>query len=375
MKRKESRRIAAAGFRMPAEWEPHEATWLGWPHELTDWPGKFAPIPWVYAEIVRHLARVERVFLIVEDREAEERARGVLEKSGVQLDAVEFFHIPTDRGWMRDSGPIGVVEESANHGKHLSSRARSAVGPDEGSAVAFLNFAFNGWAKYDDYKKDARVVARANGRLKRHVVLPMHKGRRVVLEGGSIEVNGRGTLLTTEECLLSEVQQRNPGFARDDYAEIFRRYLGVTNVLWLKNGIAGDDTHGHVDDLARFVDETTVLTVVEHDRGEVNCAPLRQNLKLLRAMKDQDGKPLRVETLPMPEPVYFAGQRLPASYANFYVANKIVLVPTFNDPADRVALAKLASLFLDREIVPIYCRDLVLGLGTIHCMTQQQPHR
>jgi agmatine deiminase len=338
---------------MPAEWEPHEATWLGWPHELTDWPGKFAPIPWVYAEIVRHLARVERVFLIVEDREAEERARAVLEKSGVQLDAVEFFHIPTDRGWMRDSGPICTV---GPHGE-----------------IAYNNFMFNGWAKYDDYKKDARVVERANRRLKRRVVLPTHKGRRVVLEGGSIDVNGRGTLLTTDECLLSDVQQRNPGLTKDDYAEIFRRYLGVTNVLWLKNGVAGDDTHGHVDDLARFVDETTVVTVVEHDRGEVNCAPLRENLKLLRAMKEQDGKPLRVETLPMPEPVYFAGQRLPASYANFYVANKIVLVPTFNDPADRIALAKLASLFLDREIVPIYSRDLVLGLGTIHCMTQQQP--
>ena len=338
---------------MPAEWESHEATWLGWPHELTDWPGKFAPIPWVYAEIVRHLARVERVFLLVEDREAEERARGVLEKSGVQMDAVEFFHIPTDRGWMRDSGPICAVNARGE--------------------VLYNNFVFNGWAKYDDYKKDARVVERANRRLKQRVVLPMHKRRRVVLEGGSIDVNGRGTLLTTEECLLSEVQQRNPGFTKDDYAEIFRRYLGVTKVLWLKNGIAGDDTHGHVDDLARFVDETTVVTVIEHDPGEANYAPLRENLKLLRGTTDQDGKPLRVETLPMPEPVYFAGQRLPASYANFYVANKIVLVPTFNDPADRVALAKLASLFLDREIVPIYSRDLVLGLGTIHCMTQQQP--
>jgi len=298
--------------------------------------------------------RVERVFLIVEDRESEERARGVLEKSGVQMDAVEFLHVPTDRGWMRDSGPIGVLAGGQNAG-------------------ALLNFAFNGWAKYNDYKKDARVVERANRRLKQRVVLPMHKGRRVVLEGGSIDVNGRGTLLTTEECLLSDVQQRNPDFTKDDYAEIFRRYLGVTNVLWLKKGIAGDDTHGHVDDLARFVDETTVVTTIEHDPGEANYAPLRENLKLLRAMKDQDGKPLRVETLPMPEPVYFAGQRLPASYANFYVANKIVLVPVFNDPADRVALAKLASLFLDREIVPIYSRDLVLGLGTIHCMTQQVP--
>jgi agmatine deiminase len=378
MNRKKSRVAAPRStFRMPAEWEPHEATWLGWPHELTDWPGKFAPIPWVYAEIVRHLARVERVFLIVEDREAEERARAVLEKSGVQLDAVEFFHIPTDRGWMRDSGPIAVVPATKNVAQVVRPEGVGESGkasPHRAVANCMLDFAFNGWAKYDDYKKDARVVARANRRLKRRVVLPMHKGRRVVLEGGSIDVNGRGTLLTTEECLLGEVQQRNPGFTKDDYAEVFRRYLGVTNVLWLRNGIAGDDTHGHVDDLARFVDATTVVTMIEHDPGEANYAPLRENLKLLRAMKDQDGKPLRVETLPMPEPIYFAGQRLPASYANFYVANKIVLVPTFNDPADRIALAKLASLFLDREIVPIYSRDLVLGLGTIHCMTQQQPH-
>ncbi len=261
-----------------------------------------------------------------------------------------------------------------------------------------MNFAFNGWAKYDDYKKDAKVVARVatqmderrrakhlrrvrrGGPLRkqtsggpRSVILPEHKGRRVVLEGGSIEVNGRGTLLTTEECLLSSVQERNPGFTRDDYAEIFRRYLGVTNVLWLRKGIAGDDTHGHVDDLARFVDASTVVTVFEDDSTDANYEPLAENLALLKSMKDQDDQPLRVETLPMPEPVWFDGQRLPASYANFYVANKIVLVPTFNDPADRIALEKLGALFPDREIVPIYCRDLVLGLGTIHCMTQQLP--
>jgi agmatine deiminase len=347
-------------FRMPAEWEPHEATWLCWPHELTDWPGKFAPIPWVYAEIVRHLARAERVFLIVEDRESQRRAQSVLEKSGVPMEAVRFFHVPTDRGWMRDSGPIGVLPKLAK------SQTRSPQ-------PALLNFAFNGWAKYDNHKKDAAVVARLNRKLKARLVLPTHKGHRVVLEGGSIDVNGCGTLLTTEECLQSKIQQRNPGFSKDDYAEIFRQYLGVVNVLWLGNGIAGDDTHGHVDDLARFVDERTVVTVIENDCAEINYAPLRQNLEQLRAMKDQDGRPLRVETLPMPKPVYFAGQRLPASYANFYIANKIVLVPVFNDPADRVALTKLASLFADREIVPIYCRDLVLGLGTIHCMTQQVP--
>ncbi|MBZ5696293.1 MAG: agmatine deiminase family protein [Acidobacteriia bacterium] len=380
---------------MPAEWETHEATWLGWPHELTDWPGKFAPIPWAFAEIVRHLARVERVFLLVESAAAESRAKAVLRKAGADLDMVRFFRIPTDRGWMRDSGPIAVVEspaptvipnapvqfgaeESASGFEtvqQIPRRPRSGLArddsPQENSAL--LNFVFNGWAKYDDYKKDAKVVSRANAKLKRRVVLPEHKGRRVVLEGGAIDVNGSGTLLTTEECLLSKTQERNPGFTRDDYAEVFRRYFGATNVLWLKRGIAGDDTHGHVDDLARFVDPTTVVTAIEQDPAEDNYAPLQENFALLREMKDQDGRPLRVETLPMPAPVYFAGQRLPASYANFYIANGIVLVPTFNDPADRIALNTLAKLFPARKIVPIYCRDLVLGLGTIHCMTQQLP--
>jgi len=338
---------------MPAEWEPHEATWLGWPHELTDWPGKFAPIPWAFAEIVRHLSAVERVNLLVENRAAETRVRAILKKSGATLEAITFFHVATDRGWMRDSGPI-------------------AVRGDDGKQT-LLNFAFNGWAKYDDHKKDAKVVARANAKLKRHVVLPEHKGRRIVLEGGSIDVNGRGTMLTTEECLLSKVQERNPGFTREDYAEVFEKYFGATNVLWLGRGIAGDDTHGHVDDLARFVNPSTVVTVVEDDPAEENFEPLRENLALLKSAEDQAGEPLRVETLPMPEPVWFAGQRLPASYANFYIANKIVLVPTFNDPADRVALETLARLLPDRTVVPIYCRDLVLGLGTIHCMTQQLP--
>jgi agmatine deiminase len=341
-------------FRMPAEWEPHEATWLGWPHERTDWPGKFAPIPWAFAEIVRHLARVERVFLVVENREAQESATKILRKSGANLDAVTFFRIPTDRGWMRDSGPIAVFDENGKKG-------------------TLLDFVFNGWAKYSNHKKDAKVAARGAAMLKRRAIATEHEGRRLVLEGGSIDVNGRGTLLTTEECLLSEEQSRNPGFTKDDYAEIFRRYFGATNVLWLDRGIAGDDTHGHVDDLARFTDPTTIVTVVEENRADRNYEPLQENLALLREMKDQDGRPLRVEMLPMPKPVWFDGQRLPASYANFYIANKIVLVPTFNDPADRIALSKLATLFPYREIEPIYCRDLVLGLGTIHCMTQQFP--
>ncbi len=371
-------------LRMPAEWEPHEATWLSWPHELTDWPGKFSPIPWAFAEIVRHLVETEPVYLIVEDRTAEVRARSTLEKEGAKVESVSFFHIPTDRGWMRDSGPIAVVgtqgasewARGENSGRVFASPESEAAAPHDTSRstdLVLLNFAFNGWAKYDDYKKDARVVALANRKLRRTVILPEHKKRRVVLEGGAIDVNGSGTMLTTEECLLGDAQSRNPGYTKYDYAQVFKKYLGVTNVLWLRRGIAGDDTHGHIDDLARFVDPRTVVTAVEEDRREVNYEPLAENLALLRDMKDQEGRRLRVETLPMPRPVYFAGQRLPASYANFYIANRIVLVPTFNDPADRVALNTLASLFPDRDIVPIYSRDLVLGLGTIHCMTQQLP--
>jgi agmatine deiminase len=343
----------ALGFHMPAEWERHDATWLGWPHELTDWPGKFAPIPWAFAEIVRQLSKVERVYLLVENRAAESRVRSILKKSGVNLDAVDFFRVPTDRGWMRDSGPICV---------------RNGAGE-----VAHNHFLFNGWAKYPNHKRDAAVVTKANQKLKRRIFHPVHRGRRVVLEGGSIDVNGRGTLLTTEECLLSKVQERNPGFTKEDYAQVFRDYLGVNNLLWLKNGIAGDDTHGHVDDLTRFVNPTTVVTILEDDPKDANYSPLQENLALLKTMKDQDGRPLRVEILPMPAPVYFDRQRLPASYANFYVANKIVLVPTFNDSNDRAALNTLAGLFPDREVVGIACRDLVLGLGTLHCMTQQQP--
>jgi agmatine deiminase len=341
------------GYAMPAEWEPHHATWLGWPHEKTDWPGKFPTIPWAFAEIVRHLARVERVFLLVENSAAESQVRAILEKSGANLAAVDFFRVPTDRGWMRDSGPIAV---------------RNAQGE-----VAYTHWRFNGWAKYKNHKKDALAAVQANKKLKHRLWQPTHKGRRVVLEGGSIDVNGRGSLLTTEECLLSRTQERNPGFTRDDYAEIFRNYLGITQVLWLRNGIAGDDTHGHVDDLARFVNPTTIVTVVEQDKSDANYAPLQENLGLLRSMKDPDGKPFQIEALPMPAPIYFDNQRLPASYANFYIANKLIIVPTFNDANDRDALNILAKLFPSREVVGIACRDLVLGLGTLHCMTQQQP--
>jgi agmatine deiminase len=341
------------GFWMPAEWEHHQATWLGWPHEKTDWPGKFPAIPWAYAEIVRQLARVERVYLLVQDRAEQTSVRAILKSSGVDLDAVDFLIVPTDRGWMRDSGPICV--KNAAH------------------EVAYTHWQFNGWAKYSNHKKDAVAVTRANKKLRHKVWQPTHKSRRVTLEGGSIDVNGRGTLLTTEECLLSTTQERNPTFIRQDYEEIFRSYLGATQILWLRNGIAGDDTHGHVDDLARFVNPTTIVIAVEENPTDANYNPLRENLAILKSAKDLTGKPFRIEALPMPAPIYFDHQRLPASYANFYIANKLVIVPTFNDANDRVALNTLAGLFPDREVVGIACRDLVLGLGTLHCLTQQQP--
>ncbi|HLJ17391.1 MAG TPA: agmatine deiminase family protein [Bryobacteraceae bacterium] len=328
---------------MPAEWEPHEATWLAWPHEKTDWPGKFAPIPWVYGAIVRHLARVERVRILVTDREAEVHARRVLVKCGANLAAVDFFHHSTNRSWTRDYGPLFVKNRRGE--------------------VAIVNWRFNGWAKYDNWREDDAITDFLASKLNLRQWKP-----GLVLEGGSIDVDGRGLLLTTEECLLSDVQARNPGLRRRDIERVLTNYLGVRQVIWLKNGIAGDDTHGHVDDLARFVAPATVAIASESDRNEVNYASLRENLAILRARKD-----LRVVTLPMPEPVYFAGQRLPASYANFYIANRLVLAPMFNDPHDRVALNTLAKLFPDREVVGIAAVDLVLGLGTLHCMTQQQP--
>ena len=356
---------ASLGYRMPAEWEPHSATWVAWPHNVDDWPGKFGPIPWVYVEIVRLLSRVERVEILVDGRKEEHRASDKLDRAGVDLNKVGFHRVRTDRVWTRDSGPTFVVK-----GSH------DLNDPD---GLALVDWEFNAWAKYDNHLHDRRVprrIAKILGRRrwKPHFDLLDEGGPiRVVLEGGSIDVNGKGTLLTTEECLLSEVQARNPRLGRPQIQEVLADYLATPHVVWLDKGIAGDDTHGHVDDLARFVDASTVAIVVESDPSDENYAPLRENLQRLRKATDQDGRPLRVVELPMPRPVVFEGTRLPASYANFYIANGLVLVPTFNDPADREALSTLAAAFPGREVVGIHAVDLVWGLGTLHCLTQQQP--
>ncbi len=345
------------GYRLPAEWEPHAATWLAWPHNRTDWPGKFDAIPFVYCELVRQLARVERVHILVNDERVEKRARALLARANALRESVEFHRWPTNRVWTRDFGPLFLTR--ANNG------------------VALLNFAFTAWAKYPDWELDDQVphlVAHELGlREWRPEATAGGRAHRVVLEGGSIDGNGRGTLLTTSECLLSEQQQRNPALGQREMERVFRDYLAVEKTIWLGRGIAGDDTHGHVDDIARFVAEDVVVAAVEPNPADPNHEPLAANLRQLRRATSAAGKKLRVVELPMPRPVIYRGQRLPASYANFYLANGLVLVPTFNDRHDREALNTLAGVLPGREVVPIYCGDFIWGLGAIHCATQQQP--
>jgi agmatine deiminase len=342
---------------MPAEWEPHAATWIAWPHERRDWPGKLAPIPWVTCEVVRHLAGGERVRILVNDTAMARRARTRLDRVGVNLAQVDFVRVATDRSWTRDTCPLFV---------------RNSAGE-----VAITNWRFNGWAKYANHRRDNaindRIATRLRMRQWRPLVEVADRPCRVVLEGGAIDVNGAGTLLATEECLLDPVQARNPGLSRERLEQVLASYLGVRKVLWLGRGIAGDDTHGHVDDLCRFTDEDTVVIAEETDPADANHAPLRENRERLQTMTTADGRRLRVQALPMPAPLLFDGVRLPASYANFYIGNAVVLVPTFNDPNDRRALDILASLFPTRTVVGIHSVDLVWGLGTLHCMTQQEP--
>jgi agmatine deiminase len=350
--------LPATRYRMPAEWEPHASTWLAWPHNENDWPERFEPIDWVYAEIVRALARHEPVNIVIPPDAAggtdySVYVTDILTHANADVSRVQLWKHVTDRSWVRDSGPIFVKDPN-------------------GEKIA-LDWHFNAWAKYDNWKQDDTLPEFVANTLGVRREQPIRNAYRVVLEGGSIDVNGAGLMLTTEECLLSKTQERNPPFGRADYEAVFAEYLGIKKVLWLGRGIVGDDTHGHIDDLARFVSTRTVVTVVESDPNDENYAILQENRERLEAMTDADGHRLEVVPLPMPRRLDFDRTRLPASYANFYIANGVVIVPTFNDPADRVALGTLAELFPDREVVGIHCVDLVWGLGTLHCMTQQEP--
>jgi agmatine deiminase len=338
---------------MPAEWEPHRATWISWPHHEPDWPGKFAPVPWVYAEIARLIAEHEPVEILCHSDAVMEGARVALDAHAVRTDRVRLHHVPTDRVWLRDSAPTGIVMRDGRR--------------------CLVNWSFNAWAKYPNWQQDAAIgtaIAGITG-LPRLEPRRADTGRRIVLEGGGIEVNGEGLLLVTEEWLLSDVQVRNPGLTRADYEGIFHDWLGVRRTIWLGEGCVGDDTHGHIDDVARFVDARTIVLAVEEDPSDENHPRSMDNVRRLEAASKDD--PLRVVPLPFPRPVIMNGERLPASYANFYIASGLVLVPTFNDASDRVALNTLADLMPHHRVVGIHAVDLVWGLGTIHCLTQQEP--
>ena len=347
MKQKESE------LRIPAEWEYHEATWIGWPNNKQDWPGKFQPIPWVYGEIVRYISRGEKVRIIVQSEDHQKNAEKVLRSVQVDFNNIEFLKLKTDRNWLRDSGLQFVKNEKGE--------------------TKLIHFKFNAWAKYDNYKLDAKIpdmISRKTGLKK---IKAEYNNQHVVLEGGSIDYNGFGSIITTEECLLdNETQVRNPGFSKKDYEKVFEKYLGARQVIWLNKGIAGDDTHGHVDDIARFVNRNTIVTAIEQYPNDVNYIPLMENREILEEAKLEDGSKPEIVDIPLPAPVIFKGERLPASYANFYISNYAVLVPTFNDPNDKIALGILSELFDDRPVIGIHAVDLVWGLGTLHCLTHEQ---
>jgi agmatine deiminase len=347
---------AALGFSMPAEWEPHEATWLAWPHNGGDWPGKLDSIRWVYGEMTRKIAAGERVRMLVNTQGHQSLASRYLFPAGADLKQVDFVIHPTNRGWTRDSGPLFVKQR------------------EEPAETAIVHFHFNAWAKYPDWRKDRRVPERAAQVFNKRLFKACVGRRPFVLEGGGIDVNGRGTLLTTEECYLHpRIQVRNPGMGRKEIEAVLHTYLGVTNVFWLTAGPEGDDTHGHIDDICRFVNPRTVVLIQEKNPNDANYRPLAENWERIQDLRLEDGSRPEVVPLPMPAPLWFNRVRLPASYANFYIANAAVLVPTFNDPMDRIALGTLAELFPDRPVLGIHAVDLVLGNGTLHCLTQQEP--
>ncbi|HEY1952760.1 MAG TPA: agmatine deiminase family protein [Gemmatimonadaceae bacterium] len=341
------------GRRMPAEWEKHDATWIAWPHHEPDWPGKLAPIPWVYAEIVRALSPHERVEILCHDHGVAENARLLLRAHAVSDKGYRLHIVANDRVWLRDSAPTGVIRSDGE--------------------VELVNWGFNGWAKYPNYQSDAEIGTEIERITKLRRIVPRRpdNGERLVLEGGGIEVNGSGRIMVTEEWLLTDVQVRNLGMTAADYEAAFDEYLGATDTIWLGEGAVGDDTHGHIDDVARFSSADTVILAYEQDPADENHARSADNMRRLEAAAKK--KALRIIAIPFPRPVTMNGERLPASYANFYVANGVVLVPTFNDPNDRVALNGIAEAFPGRTVIGIHSVDLVWGLGTLHCLTQQQP--
>ena len=345
--------MSANNRRFPAEWEKQQGILLCFPHNGKDWPGKYEAIQWAFVEFIKKVATFEEVILVVADEKLKNKVIDLLETAHVQIDKVSFIIYKTNRSWMRDSGPIIVKN---------------------GNKREALNFNFNGWAKYKNFQLDKLVPNKVASHLNIPLTQVTYKGKPVIVEGGAIDVNGKGTLLTSEECLMHpSIQVRNQGFTKEDYEAVFKEYLGVTNVIWLGDGIEGDDTHGHIDDLCRFINEDTIVTIIESDPKDHNYKPLQDNLKRLQNARLENGKAPKIVQLPMPKRLDFEGLRLPLSYANFLILNNCVLVPTFNDANDRIALNILAECFSDREIIGISAVDLIWGFGTLHCLSQQIP--
>ena len=345
-----------SNFRMPAEWEKQESTLIAWPHNKNDWPGRFENIPDVFAQIISQISKVQKVKILIQHNLVKKNIHPLLRKYRAKLKNIIFITIKTDRVWTRDSGPIYVV----NKNKKI-----------------LLDWKFNAWAKYNNYNHDNAINKKLNKIKNLELIKPKFKIQKkfkdIVLEGGSIDVNGKGTIITTKECLLSKVQQRNPGLKKKDIESIFNKYLGAKNTIWLNKGIAGDDTHGHIDDIARFIDTNKVFLAYEYNKKDKNFKPLDENYKILNISKDQNGKKITIIKLPMPKPIFIEKTRVPASYLNFYIANKIVLVPVFKDKNDKKVLKIFKRNFRNRKIIPIDCLDLIWGFGAIHCMTQQEP--
>ena len=362
---------ADAGFTMPAEWEKHEATWLSWPHNARDWPGKFEVIPWVYGEMARKISAGENIQLLVRHKKDEASARRVFGQAGADLRRIRFVTHPTDSAWTRDTGPI-FVQRKVRSSRFSRPGRRPKAGPQ--SETAIVHFHFNGWARTSNWHQDTKIPETVARILRKKLFHAESGGKPFVIEGGGIEVNGRGTLLTPEQCYLDpEIQVRNPGLGKTKIEGALENYLGVKNIFWLAKGPVGDDTHGHIDDICRFVNATTLVLVREKNPRDANYRPLAGNWERIKDLRLEDGSKPEIITLPMPSPLHFNGARLPASYANFYICNAAVIVPTFNDPNDRVALGILGDLFRDRPVVGIHAVDLVLGSGSLHCLTQQQP--
>ena len=341
-----------AEYRMPAEWEKQKSTWVAWPHNKNDWPNKFTLIPLIFAEIISKICNYQKVNILILNKKDKKKIHPLLKKFSANIKNINYKICKTNRAWLRDSFPIFVK--------------------DKFNQKVLLNWSFNAWAKYKNFNYDNNICIQIKNLLNLNSIKPKIKNKSIILEGGSIDVNGKGLMLTTKECLLGKIQERNPGLKKKEYEDIFKKFLGIKKVLWLNKGIVGDDTHGHIDDIARFVSEKKIFIAYENNRNDANYKKLKDNYQILKKLIKKSN--LKIIKIPMPNAKYIDGVRVPASYLNFYIANKIVLVPVFKDQKDKKVIKVFKKHFKKRKIVPIDCSTLIWGFGAIHCMTQQEPN-